>query len=480
MYITDIKKLLTAGESITVEFKESKTELNKDVYESVCGMLNRLGGHLLLGVKDSGEVAGVDPTCVDKIKKNFVTSINNPDKLSPTFYTNIEQFEIDGKIVLYAFIPTTPDVHRLSGKIFDRNEDGDFDITKNTNMVAQMYTRKTNAYTELKIFPFARIEDLDKATFSKVRKMAHNQVQREHPWETMSDLELLKSAGLYRRDIVTGEEGLTLAAILLLGTEQLIMSALPHYKTDAIVRRNNVDRYDDRVVIQDNLIKSYDKLMDFVVKHLDDRFYIEGTQRIDVRNKIFREVCANMLIHREFSSAFPAKFIIEKDVVRTENANKTNGYGAIDALNFSPYPKNPLIAKFFRQIGLADELGSGVKNVTQYLKVYSGGVPEFIEADIFKQVLPINVESRSTTQVTTQVTTQDTTQDATQDKYAQKIIAFCEKPRSRAEIMEHVGINERSYFKKAILDPLLDSGRLLMTLPEKPTSRNQKYVAKTE
>ena len=474
MNAVDIRTLLDGGESITVEFKESKTELNKDVFESVCGMLNRLGGHLLLGVKDNGEVVGVEPSCVDKIKKNFVTSINNPDKISPTFYTNIEQFEIDGKIVLYALIPTTPDVHRLSGRIFDRNEDGDFEITKNTNLVAQMYTRKTNAYTELKIFPFAGVEELDQETFGKVRKMAHNQVQREHPWETMSDLELLKSAGLYRRDIVTGEEGLTLAAILLLGTEQLIMSALPHYKTDAIVRKKNTDRYDDRVVIQDNLIKSYNKLMDFVEKHLDDRFYIEGTQRIDVRNKIFREVCANMLIHREFSSAFPAKFIVEKDVVRTENANKTNGYGVIDALNFSPYPKNPMIAKFFREIGLADELGSGVKNVTQYLKVYSGGVPEFIEADIFKQVLPINLDGRTTTQDNTQ----DNPQDATQDKYAQRILAFCEKPRSRAEIMAHIGIKERAYFKKSILDPLLDGGQLLMTLPEKPTSRNQKYVAK--
>jgi len=473
MNVVDIKRILSAGESITVEFKESKTELNKDVYESVCGMLNRLGGHLLLGVKDNGDVVGVDPACVDKIKKNFVTSINNPDKLSPTFYTNMEQFEIDGKIILYAFIPTTPDVHRLSGRIFDRNEDGDFDITKNTNMVAQMYTRKTNAYTELKIFPYASVEDLDQSTFGKVRKMAHNQVQREHPWETMSDLELLKSAGLYRRDIVTGEEGLTLAAILLLGTEQLIMSALPHYKTDAIVRKNNVDRYDDRVVIQDNLIKSYDKLMDFVVKHLDDRFYIEGTQRIDVRNKIFREVCANMLIHREFSSAFPAKFIIEKDVVRTENANKTNGYGVIDALNFSPYPKNPIIAKFFRAIGLADELGSGVKNVTQYLKVYSGGTPEFIEADIFKQVLPI-AEKSENTPVSTPVDTQVNTPDSKENS----ILTFCLTPKSKAEIAAHIGLTDLKYLKRAYLAPMVKKGLLQLTIPEKPTSRNQKYIVK--
>ena len=473
MTIADIKKILTAGESITVEFKESKTELNKDVYESVCGMLNRLGGHLLLGVKDNGDVVGIDPTCVDKIKKNFVTSINNPDKLSPTFYTNMEQFEIDGKIVLYAFIPTTPDVHRLSGRIFDRNEDGDIDITKNTNMVAQMYTRKTNAYTELKIFPYASIEDLDQATFSKVRKMAHNQIQREHPWESMSDMELLKSSGLYRRDIVTGEEGLTLAAILLLGTEQLIMSALPHYKTDAIVRKKNVDRYDDRVVIQDNLIKSYDRLMDFVVKHLDDRFYIEGTQRIDVRNKIFREVCANMLIHREFSSAFPAKFIIEKYVVRTENANKTNGYGVIDALNFSPYPKNPIIAKFFRAIGLADELGSGVKNVTQYLKVYSGGTPEFIEDDIFKQVLPI-AEKGENTPVDTPVDTPDNTPDSKENS----ILMFCVSPKSKAEIAAHIGLTDLKYLKRAYLAPMVKKGLLQLTIPEKPTSRSQKYIVK--
>lgn len=473
MNVVDIRTLLDGGESITVEFKESKTDLNKDVFESVCGMLNRLGGHLLLGVKDNGEVVGVEPSCVDKIKKNFVTSINNPDKISPTFYTNIEQFEIDGKIVLYALIPTTPDVHRLSGRIFDRNEDGDFEITKNTNLVAQMYTRKTNAYTELKIFPFAGVEELDQETFGKVRKMAHNQVQREHPWETMSDLELLKSAGLYRRDIVTGEEGLTLAAILLLGTEQLIMSALPHYKTDAIVRKKNTDRYDDRVVIQDNLIKSYNKLMDFVEKHLDDRFYIEGTQRIDVRNKIFREVCANMLIHREFSSAFPAKFIVEKDVVRTENANKTNGYGVIDALNFSPYPKNPMIAKFFREIGLADELGSGVKNVTQYLKVYSGGVPEFIEADIFKQVLPIG-EKGENTPVNTHVDTPVNTPDSKE----RCIVVFCATPKTKAEIAAHIGLTDLKYLQRAYLSPLVKEGQLQLTIPDKPTSRNQKYVAK--
>jgi len=468
----DIMELLAQGEGITVEFKESKQELNKDTFESVCAMLNRLGGHLFLGVEDDGTVCGIDRDCIEKIKKNFVTQMNNPDKINPTFYTQLQEYDIDGKVVLYAQIPVTPDVHRTAGKIFDRNEDGDFNITNNTSLVAQLYNRKNNiSYTETKIFPMVSVDDLDKDTINKVRIMAKNQRGGEHPWETMSDLELLKSANLYGRDLSSGKEGINLAGILLLGTQQLIFSALPYYKTDAIVRRENLDRYDDRIVVLDNLVVANTKLMEFIEKHLNDKFYLEGTQRISIRNKIFREVCANLLIHREFYSAYPAKLIIENDKVRTENANKPNGFGIIDAKSFSPYPKNPAIAKFFREIGLADELGSGVKNVTKYLKIYSGGEPEFIEEDIFKQILPIK-EQRGT-----ESTHQDTHQDIHQDK-AQELREFCKTPRSRVEMQEFLGLKDKNNFKNNYLIPMIEKGMIEMTIPDKPTSRNQKYVAK--
>ena len=55
-----IREIISGGESITVEFKESRNKLNKDVFESVCAFLNRCGGHLFLGVKDDGDISGVD------------------------------------------------------------------------------------------------------------------------------------------------------------------------------------------------------------------------------------------------------------------------------------------------------------------------------------------------------------------------------------------------------------------------------------
>ena len=41
----------------------------------------------------------------------------------------------------------------------------------------------------------------------------------------------------------------------------------------------------------------------------------------------------------------------------------------IDLTSYEPYPKNPKIAKVFKEIGLADELGSGVRNIYKYIQV---------------------------------------------------------------------------------------------------------------
>ena len=207
--------------------------------------------------------------------------------------------------------------------------------------------------------------------------------------------EILRSAGLYKKNLQTGESGYTLACILLFGTDEAILSALPHHKTDAIYRVEETDRYDDRDVIRCNLIESYDRLMAFVEKHIDDKFYMENEIRVSARNRLFREVIANMLIHREYSNAYPAKLIIEKDCVRTENGNKARGLGTISLTDFVPYPKNPVIASVFKEIGWAEELGSGVRNIVKYSKVYSGITPEFIDGDVFKTKISLNEANRS-------------------------------------------------------------------------------------
>jgi len=240
-----LKKLIQKRESLTLEFKECRRTLNRDVYETVCAFLNRHGGTLLLGVADSGGITGVDADCVAQIKKDFVTAINNPQKLQPACYLSIDEIQAAGKAILRIYVPESSQVHRCNGRIFDRNEDGDFDITDHTCLVAELYHRKQATYSENKIYQYATISNLRSDLIAKARKIAG--LRREnHPWSNMDDLELLKSAQLYQTDPETGKSGVTLAGILLLGKDDLILTTVPHHRTDLILRKVNLDRYDDR------------------------------------------------------------------------------------------------------------------------------------------------------------------------------------------------------------------------------------------
>lgn len=281
--------------------------------------------------------------------------------------------------------------------------------------------------------------------------------REEHPWETMTDMELIKSAQLYGHDFQTGKSGITLAGILLFGKDSTILSMLPHFKTDAILRRDNVDRYDDRDDIRTNLIESYDRLLHFGEKHLNDPFYLEGDQRISLRSHILREVISNLLIHREFTNPFPAKFVIDREKFYTENSNKPHNPGIIDPTSFSPCPKNPAIARVFREIGRADELGSGVRKLYKYCKAFSGNNPELIEGDIFRFILPL--VSKATEQA---------------GRIA-KILEFCEVAKSTSEIMTFLNLTHREYFRSEILIPVIQRGLLGLTIPDKPKSPSQKY-----
>ncbi len=67
----ELQDLISGGENLTVEFKKSTKEITKDVYEAVCSFSNREGGHIFLGVKDNGEILGIEPNCVERMKRTL-------------------------------------------------------------------------------------------------------------------------------------------------------------------------------------------------------------------------------------------------------------------------------------------------------------------------------------------------------------------------------------------------------------------------
>ena len=471
----ELLKIIKKGECHTTEFKKSTTDITKDVYESICAFSNRDGGHIVLGIRDDGEIVGIKPNCIEKMKKDFVNAVNNPSKIYPPLFLKPVEYEIDEKKILYIYVPVGTQVSRCSGRIYDRNNEADIDITDNEELVYKLYTRKQGTYFVNKVFPEWGIDTLRTDLMERARKMTRAR-GNNHPWLSMNDEEMLRSAGLILMDNESRREGITLAAILLFGKDISIMSALPQHKTDAIFRVENKDRYDDRDVVITNLIDSYERLMEFGRKHLNDLFVLDGIVNVNARDRILREIVSNTLSHRDYSSGFPAKMIIDDEKIVIENSNLAHGIGVLDLNKFEPFPKNPPISKVFREIGLADELGSGMRNTYKYTKLYSGKNPAFEEGDIFKTIIPL--KRIATKKVGGQSISDQVSDQVRNNDVMTKILGFCEIARTKKEISEYIGYKNLTYMTRTFIKPLLEMGKLEYTIPEKPQSRLQKYMAK--
>jgi len=122
-----------------------------------------------------------------------------------------------------------------------------------------------------------------------------------------------------------------------------------------------------------------------------------------------------------------------------------------------------------------------MRNSYKYTKLYSGGEPIFTEADVFTTVIPLSEAATATVGPTTQdphqVAPQDTHQVAPQDvdQRLVELTEFCSMPRSKREMMDYLGLTDSKNFRERYLVPLLEAGKIEMTIPDKPNSKNQKY-----
>jgi len=151
-----------------------------------------------------------------------------------------------------------------------------------------------------------------------------------------------------------------------------------------------------------------------------------------------------------------------------------------------PYQKNPILSAFFREIDRADELGSGMRKMMLYGKKYGGADPQLIEGDNFRMIISVPefgenpavipvVKARN--QVTPHVGAQSEAQsEAPSGAQSYAILtALSSGECSAAELMAGLGLETKSGAFKRLIKGLLKQDRIAYTIPDKPTSRLQKY-----
>jgi ATP-dependent DNA helicase RecG len=130
--------------------------------------------------------------------------------------------------------------------------------------------------------------------------------------------------------------------------------------------------------------------------------------------------------------------------------------------------RNPIIADVFNRAGLVEKWGRGTNRVIDMCRKAGIAEPVFEEVT-GAAVVTFRVRVGATAQVTAQVAAQVAAQVTAQ------VAAFCREPKSAKAIMAELGLRHWKTFQTNYLAPLLAMGVLERTIPDKPSSRLQKY-----
>lgn len=143
--------------------------------------------------------------------------------------------------------------------------------------------------------------------------------------------------------------------------------------------------------------------------------------------------------------------------------------------------RNRRIGEFLKELDLAEGRSTGVPKILRAMRENGSPAPVF-ESDedrtFFLVRLPVREKAgqegarQETVHVTGQVTGQDTGQVTNQ---VEQLVAVLRGEMGRAQLQEVLELAHRDHFTAAYLKPALEAGLIEMTLPDKPTSRNQRY-----
>ena len=249
------------------------------------------------------------------------------------------------------------------------------------------------------------------------------------------------------------------------------------------------------------LLFSLDRVLEYGdvlnVPQADERNRIVERKEIPLFNaEAFREAIVNAFVHNQWTSGNAPMITVFSDRIEILSrgtippGQTIEGFFAGESV-----PVNQKLSDMFLQLHISERTGRGVPKITE---IYGESTYEFREQSIVVSIPFTRVQEEEMTHDTTQdkvktpqVEGENTlvegkmTHDSPQDKVKtpqdviaireKNILAFCVEPRAFYEIMEMLELKDRKTVRKYV-QPLVEQGRLAMTVPDKPNSKNQKYI----
>ena len=432
---------------------------------------NADGGVIAVGVEDDGTITGIDA-----YQEHINELLRAPfDYCKPSVQIETELLACtnrDGRPdhILLIEVLQSNELHANQAddvffRVVNKSKKLNFD-----ERLQLMYAKGTRYFEDTPV-PDAAMEDID---IDFVREYTQKLGYRKSPEEYLRENKERQGRSQHRRHAAVWQEP-------------------KHYFPRARIRFVRYEGTEAKVGAEMNVIKDVvfegrilqviEKALEFVRSQIKERTYLGADARFVTEPEYpefaWKELIVNAVAHRDYSiKGTDIQIKMFDDRLTVESPVTLPGIVRLNNMRHVHFSRNPKIVQFLHEYEYVQEFGEGVDRLYEVMETAGLPQPEYrVEAFMLYATIRntprAEQELGSSEQDRTQVRTQVETQVSTREK----ILAFCSSPHSKTEIAEYCGYKNTKGFTTRYLKPLLESGLLQMTIPGKPNSRSQKYVA---
>ena len=438
---------------------ENKEQLNEDFEQEVIAFLNyKEGGIIYVGINKNGQVAGVENTDLTQLQiKDRIKNNIQPSTLG-LFDVTVEA--IENKEVIKVIISSgTEKPYYLRKK--GRTPEGCYIRVGSSKermterMIDDMYAK--------------RIKNTLKEIDSPRQELTFNQLKiyyEEHGLKLndnyLQNLDLLTSEGKYNYNafLLADENNVSIKLVKYVGTNKLELLENLEFGNRCLITATQ--RILDRLDVENT---TYAKI---------EYFGRKEQEKID--SKALKEAVINAIVHNDYS--YGNSPIIE---LYSDRIEITSAGGLPQELSQEEFlegvtaPRNKELIRVFKDVDLIENIGSGVLRILDaYDKSCFKFMEHFLRVSFNYKENPFEYEDTAKTK-SSKLGSKKSSKLAVSEE---QILQLCKTEKSLKEIAQHFGYKDVYKFKNNYINKLIEQDKLQMTIPDKPKSRNQKYIIK--
>ena len=475
MQAEELKQLISKiqsqkTESQTIELKSAEHGCPTKLYDTLSAFSNQdEGGILIFGIdeKSGYKINGVYDA--QDLQKKVTEQCKQMEPAVRALFTICE---VDNKIVVSAEIPSVdiserPVFYKGVGRIKGSYvRVGESDEPMNEYEVYSYEAFRKRIRDDLRTVGEIKAKFLDKERLAKYLTAVKH--ERKNLAEHLSDKEILELLG------VTSGSQFTLAGLLTFARypqayfPQLCITAISLPGTEIGERGSEQERFLDNERITGSIPDTLEEAVDFVRRNSRTKTIIDDNgRRIDKPEyplKAVREAILNALVHRDYSvytENVPIRLEMYRDRLEVKNSGGLYGRLKIDNLGkVRPDTRNAALANMLELLKVTENRYSGIPTMRHEFAAANLPLPLFYaKQGEFKVVMYNSSLNKG-----------NTSEEA--------ILEYCRQPKTRLELTEFIG-KSRNFVMSKLIQPLIEAGKLKLTLPDKPKSSKQKYVTST-